>query len=193
VSYDYRQANAADVTTKEAGMKTLSDHRLREILSGRWELDPQRSSVEFRVGNFWGLATVRGHFDRYQGRLDLSADPAIELNIEASSVQTGNRKRDQHLRSPDFFDADGHPSVRFVSESVVPDGNALKVHGLLFARDRSIPLDLDAQVREADGGLEIKAATGAVHRDLGMTWSPLRMILPRSELLVSGHLQPATE
>jgi polyisoprenoid-binding protein YceI len=39
-----------------------------EAISGRWQLDPQRSSVEFRVGHFWGLVTMKGHFDDYQGQ-----------------------------------------------------------------------------------------------------------------------------
>ncbi len=174
-------------------MKTLHDHRPADTLVGRWELDPQRSNVEFRVGHFWGLATVKGHFDDYEGRLDLGADPAIELTIDAASVQTGNPKRDQHLRSAPFFDAENHPSVQFVSDSVVLQGDTLSVRGWLFARDRSIPLELDARVRRVNGELEIEAATSAPHRALGMTWTPLRMIPPHSELHVTGYLVPAAE
>lgn len=173
-------------------MTTLSNHPFQEILVGPWYLDPHRSSVEFRAGNFWGLAAVRGHFDHYRGRLDLSADPAIELTIDAASVQTGNRKRDEHLRSADFFDAENHPTVRFVSDAVLLGTGTLKVRGRLFARDRSIPLELEAQVREVDGELEIEAVTHAAHHELGLTWSPLGVIPPRSELRVSGHLKPAT-
>ncbi len=171
-------------------MKTFSNHDPGQRLAGRWQLDPQRSSVEFRVGHFWGLMTVRGHFDQYAGRLDLSADPAIELTVDAASLQTGHRKRDQHLRSADFFDTESHPNVQFVSESAVLEGDTLKVSGRLSARDRSIPLELDAQVRKVDGELEIEAVTRAAHRELGMTWSPLGMIPPCSDLLVTGRLKP---
>jgi polyisoprenoid-binding protein YceI len=163
-----------------------------ETLIGRWELDPERSSVEFRVGHFWGLMTVKGHFDEYDGRLDLSADPAIELTVDAASLETGHRKRDRHLRSADFFDTENQPRVRFVSDSVVAQGGALKVRGSLFARDRQIPLDLEAQVRRVNGELEINATTSAPHRELGMTWNRLGMIRSRSELLVSGHLVPTS-
>ena len=161
-----------------------------ETISGTWRLDPLRSSVEFRVGHFWGLATVSGSFDEYGGQLDLSAAPAIELTLDAASVQTGNRKRDQHLRSPDFFDAGNYPRVRFLSDAVELHGDTLKVRGSLSARDRSIPLELDAQLRQIDGELEIEAITTAQHRELGMTWSPLGMIPPRSQLLVKAHLIP---
>jgi polyisoprenoid-binding protein YceI len=160
----------------------------RERLTGRWQLDPQRSSVEFRARHFWGLATVKGRFDDYEGRLDLGADPAIELTIDAASVNTGQRKRDKHLRSPDFFDTDTHPTVRFVSDSAVLQGDMLRVRGRLLARDRSIALELDARIHEADGELEIEATTIAPHRELGLSWSPLGVIPARSELVVNGRL-----
>jgi len=172
--------------------RTTSNHRPDETILGRWQLDPQRSTIEFRARHFWGLATVKGHFDDYHGRLDLGADPAIELTIDAASVQTGNPKRDRHLRSADFFDSENHPKLRFVSDSVVQDDDTLRVRGRLFARDRSIPLALDAHIRRIDHGIEIEAATTALHHELGMSWSPLRVIPPRSELLVKGYLVPAT-
>ncbi len=170
---------------------TNPNHHSSTALSGGWQLDPHRSSVEFRTRHFWGLVTVKGHFDGYHGQLDLSANPAIELSIDAASVQTGNRKRDRHLRSADFFDAENHPLVRFISDAVEVQGDALKVRGRLSAGDRSIPLELDARVREVDGELEIEAATTAPHRELGMTYSPLGMIPPDSELSVKAHLIPA--
>ena len=165
--------------------------RSDETLAGRWQLDPQRSSVEFRVGNFWGLAHVSGHFDDYEGRLDLGADPAIELTIDAASLQTGNRKRDEHLRSADFFDAEHEPRVRFASDAVVPHDGTLKVRGSLFARGRSIPPELDARIRPVGDEFEIEAAASAPHHDLGMTWNRLGMIASRSELLVTGYLVPS--
>jgi hypothetical protein len=64
------------------------------------------------------------------------------------------------------------------------------VHGRLSARDRSIPVDVDAHVREVDGEFEIEAATIVPHRELGMTWSPLRIIGSRSKLSVKAHLIP---
>jgi polyisoprenoid-binding protein YceI len=172
--------------------RTTSNHAPDETILGSWQLDPQRSTIEFRARHFWGLATVKGHFDDYQGRLDLSSDPAIELTIDAASVQTGNPKRDRHLRSADFFDAENHPQLRFLSDSVVQDDDTLRVRGRLFARDQSILLELDAHIRRIGHGLEIEAATTARHVELGMSWSPLRMIPPRSELLVKGYLVPAT-
>jgi polyisoprenoid-binding protein YceI len=164
---------------------------VHQPVRGRWRLDPRRSTVEFRAKHLWGLQTVRGHFGDYQGLLDLSADPAIELTIDAASLETGNRMRDRHLRSPAFFDVEKHPQVRFVSDSVAPQGDALTVSGRLSAGGSSIPLEVSAQVRGVDGELEIEATATARQGQLGMTYSPLKMIRPRSELVVKGHLTPS--
>jgi YceI-like domain len=59
---------------------------LDDLRAGEWRLDRARSSVEFGVPHFWGLVTVKGHFDRYQGTLDLQAEPAVRLTIEADSL-----------------------------------------------------------------------------------------------------------
>jgi polyisoprenoid-binding protein YceI len=169
---------------------TASNPRSDQTLSGRWEIDSGRSRVEFRTRKFWGLVTVKGHFDQYEGRLELGANPALELTIDAASVHTGIGKRDQHLRSAAFFDAGTYPQVRFVSDSVNLHDDTLNVRGRLLARGRSIPLELEAQIHRYDGELEIEAATSAPHRELGMTWSPLGMIRSRSELFVKAHLVP---
>ena len=172
---------------------TKSNRGSGQMASDRWELDATRSSVEFRARKLWGLVTVKGHFDDYEGQLDLNANPALELTIDAASVRTGIGKRDRHLRSADFFDAENHPRVRFVSDSVEPHDDTLKVRGRLSARGRSIPLELEADVHYVGGELEIEASATAPHRELGMTFSPLGMIPPRSELFVKGCLVPITD
>jgi polyisoprenoid-binding protein YceI len=67
----------------------MLDPHANDVATGAWRLDPPRSSVEFHAPQFWGLATVKGHFESYQGTLDLGADPAIELTIDATSLETG--------------------------------------------------------------------------------------------------------
>lgn len=155
---------------------------------GAWRLDPAHSSVEFHVRHFYGLMTVKGAFADYDGTLNLGATPAVELTIQAASLDTKQGKRDKHLRSADFFDVERHPQVRFVSESASLDGATLRVRGQLHAAGRQIPLELAATVREIDGELEIEATTEADHRELGMTWSPLGILRAPSTLLVRGRL-----
>jgi polyisoprenoid-binding protein YceI len=167
---------------------TTSPTPVSELTTGTWRLDPSRSSVEFHVRHFYGLMTVRGHFDRYEGTVELVSGPAVELTIDADSLDTKNAKRDKHLRSADFFDVEHHPQVRFISDSAVLDGGTLKVHGQLHAAGKSIPLELNATVRNVDDGLEIEAVTHADHRELGMTWSPLGILRAPSKLIVRGRL-----
>ena len=159
-----------------------------EPISGRWRLDPTRSSVEFHVRHFYGLITVKGHFDRFEGRFNLEAQPAIELTIDAASLETKNASRDKHLRSADFFDAADHPQVHFASDSAVLNGDTLKVHGTLSAAGKSIPLEFDANLRRDGDELDLSATTLADHRELGMLWSPLGILRAPSKLIVRGHL-----
>ena len=71
------------------------------LAAGTWRLDRSRSSVEFHVPNFYGLMTVKGRFDRYEGTLQLNGRPAVALAIDADSLDTKHGKRDKHLRSAD--------------------------------------------------------------------------------------------
>src|SRR3954453_10028353 len=158
------------------------------LTDGSWRLDPARSSVAFGVRHFYGLMTVKGEFADYDGTLDLGATPAVELTIEATSLDTKMAKRDEHLRSEDFFDAERQPQVRFISDSATFNGDKLSVRGQLHAAGRQVPLELHATVREIDGGLEVEAVTDADHRELGMTWSPLGILRAPSKLIVRGRL-----
>jgi polyisoprenoid-binding protein YceI len=167
-------------------------HDVRNVEQTRWRLDPTRSRVEFQTGNFWGLTTVKGHFDRFAGVLDLSAQWAIELTLEVDSLDTRNAKRDKHLRSADFFDAANHPQVRYLAEATL-DGERLIAKGVLLAAGTSVPVEAEARLRQIDGELEVDAVAQVDHRALGMTWSPLGIVRASSTLIVRGRLvQDAT-
>lgn len=160
----------------------------QSIAQGRWRIDPARARVEFHTPTLWGLATVKGHFERYDGSLDLKRSPAIELTIEAPSLTTKNRFRDRHLRTADFFDVRRHPQVRFVSETTTLDGERLKVRGRLHAAGKSLSLEVDARLRAIGDEFEIEASAYVDHRQLGMSHGLLGMIRTPSELAVQGRL-----
>ena len=160
----------------------------KSLTQGRWRIDPERSSVEFRTPTLWGLATVKGQFDRYDGTLDLERSPAIELTIDAGSINTNNSFRDRHLRSGDFFDATNHPKVRFVSDSTALEDDTLKVSGRLYAAGKILRLDLDASLRRVGDELEVEARTYSDHRELGMSNGLLGMIRTPGELIVHARL-----
>jgi polyisoprenoid-binding protein YceI len=86
----------------------------------RWRIDPQRSSVEFRVPHFYGLLKVKGRFERYEGTLDLSGDPAVELTIDAASLHTKQKARDKHLRSPGLLQLREPPARAFQIAHLAP-------------------------------------------------------------------------
>jgi polyisoprenoid-binding protein YceI len=171
---------STDTITKASDTKSLAE--------GRWRIDPSRSSVEFRTPTLWGLTTVEGQFERYDGTLDLERSPAIELTVGAGSLNTKNGLRDRHLRSADFFDAANHPEVRFVSDSATLEGDTLKVRGRLYAAGQSLRLDLNADVRRVGDELEVEARTSGDHRELGMSHGLLGMIPTPSELILHARL-----
>jgi polyisoprenoid-binding protein YceI len=153
-----------------------------------WRIDPTRSSVEFHAQTLWGLATVKGRFERYEGTLDLQQNPVIELTIDAASLTTNLGFRDRHLRSADFFDAVNHPQVSFVSDNATLERERVHVRGCLHAAGQSIPLELDARLRRVGDELEVDARTKADHRQLGMSHGLLGMIPTPSQLIVHGRL-----
>ena len=156
----------------------------------RWSADPTRTTVEFEVKHLWGVHTVRGHFDRFDGSyVDGPAGPEIELTIDAASVDTGNAKRDEHLRSWDFFDTVPNPQVRFTSTHVTGIGNGhVHVSGELEAAGTSVPLEFDASVRTIDGELEIEATTTVDQGRFGMSEGPLGNVRPPAKLHVKARL-----
>jgi len=159
----------------------------------RWRLDPARSRAEFRVPHFWGLMKVKGRFERLSGWLELGSagERRLELTIDATSLHTGNPKRDAHLRSREFFDTERHPTVRFVSTSVSdPVDGRIRVEGELLAAGRHVVLELDPTLRNDGDRLQVDASTQLDQREFGMTYSPLGMTRTPTTLMVHADLTP---
>ena len=173
---------------------TAIDIEQRAIAPARWAIDSEHSSVEFAVKTFWGLATVRGRFDRFEGSYEVGPDGTkIELTIDAESLDTGNRTRDKHLRSTDFFRVTEHPYVRFTSTNVHDlGGGMLHVVGRLEAAGDAVLLEFPATVRRIDDALEVEATTTADHRRFGMSSGHLGMIPPPATLYVKARLNSVT-
>ncbi|MGH2849680.1 MAG: YceI family protein [Solirubrobacteraceae bacterium] len=163
-----------------------------ERTSTRWRLDPASSTAKFSVPHFWGVIRVKGHFDRLDGWLetDASGRQRLELTIDAASLGTGNRQRDRHLRSADFFDTQHHPDVRFESTSVSDAGNGrLHVEGELVAAGNRVTLTLEPTVTRTGDRLQIDASAAIDQRELGMTWSPLGMAGTPTGVTVHAELR----
>jgi polyisoprenoid-binding protein YceI len=158
-----------------------------------WAVDPDRTTVEFAVKSFWGLMTVHGHFERFAGSYKLGPEgAAIELAIEAGSLNTGNRTRDKHLCSGDFFDVAEHPQVRFKTSTAQPvTGGTLHVVGYLEAAGYLVPLEFPAAVREVAHGLEIEATTAVDQEEFAMSSGLLGMIRRPATLHVRSFVPGA--
>jgi polyisoprenoid-binding protein YceI len=159
----------------------------------RWRLDPANSTAEFRVPHFWGLVTVKGRFDRLDGRLEADQDgpQRIELTIDAASVSTRNRRRDRHLRSADFFNVDHHPELCFRSTAIAPSGDgSVQVHGELTAAAGQVSLELEPTIAQSGDELSIDVRTAIDQRQLGITWSPLGMTRAPVAVHVRALLRP---
>jgi polyisoprenoid-binding protein YceI len=153
-------------------------------------VDGDETAVEFAVKTFWGLATVRGRFEVFDGSYEVRPDGAkIELTIDADSLDTGNRTRDEHLRSTAFFNVDEHPQMRFTSTRVHDVGNGiLHVVGTLEAAGTVVQLEFPAIVQAVGDRLEVEATTTLDQARLGMSSGPLGMIRRPTRLHVKARL-----
>ncbi len=90
------------------------------IPTGMWTVDPAHSSVEFSVKHM-GIANVRGRFTEFEGTLEMQEDLGASRAhgaVKVATIDTGEGQRDDHLRSPDFFNVEEFPEITFESTRV---------------------------------------------------------------------------
>lgn len=160
-----------------------------------WIIEPAHSSIDFTVRHL-GLSNVRGRFGSFSGRLETDAEGkpvSVEVTIDPASIDTGVEDRDNHLRSPDFFDVANHPEITFRSNSVTAvSEDRYTIDGDLTIRGTTRPFSLEV---EASGpvpspfGGQVGAANGSgtVNRkDFGLTWN---QVLETGGLLVGENVK----
>lgn len=150
-------------------------------LAGTWTLDPSHSEVGFRVRHMM-VSSTRGKFDKVKGTLELDEQDVtkskVSVTIEAGSINTSEPKRDEHLRSPDFFDVEKFPTLTFTSTKVESKGGQLLVTGdlSLHGVTKSVTLVADALPKAVmdPWGLKrtgTRATTKLNRKDFGLTWN----------------------
>jgi len=182
--------------TRECVMSIVADPQVTVIPAGEWSIDPVWSSLEFEVKKL-GLMTVKGRAPRFTGTISGGESAAIEGSVDATSITTFDETRDGHLQSPEFFDTERYPELRFESTSVAGDANALVVEGNLTIRGTTKPVELTGTYIGAAGdpwgneriGLELH---GTIDRtDFGLVWNaPLPgggLLLP-DEIALTAHV-----
>ena len=159
--------------------------------TGRWVLDPARSRVQFHVKHFWGAITVHGSFAQITGEGTVGADGMVtgRLTMDAASLGTKNSRRDRHLRSADFFDADRHPySVVTVTAAKPAGRTSLACEGTLDAAGHVAPIQFNAELHDvSDPGVTLVAQIVVDRTLFDMTWSPLGMASKMARGTVEAH------
>jgi polyisoprenoid-binding protein YceI len=146
-----------------------------------WQVDGAHSAVNVTVRHMV-ISKVRGRFTRWNAKLQLDTAnltrSAVEVDIEAASIETGVADRDNHLRSPDFLDVQKYPALTYRSRRVeTPSKDRLRVVGDLTIRNvtREVVLDVEYGGQGKDPWGNQRAgftATASLNRkDFGLTWN----------------------
>ena len=147
-----------------------------------WNIDPDHSNIGFKVKHLM-VSNVKGNFDKLTGTVDINdkdiTKSRVEVNIDTNSINTNVQKRDEHLRSADFFDVAKYPNMTFVSKKVTRAGKDklqvtghLTIHGIT----KEVVLDVDPISKESkDPWGSIRRGTSAStkinRKDFGLVWN----------------------
>ncbi|WP_030744028.1 YceI family protein [Streptomyces sp. NRRL F-5135] len=163
---------------------------------GIWLFDPPHTAIRF-IARHVGMANVHGRFTRFDGGVQVAERPEdsyAECTIDASSITTGNKTRDNHLRSADFLDVENYPEIHFASQRFQRHpGNKWTVHGSLslHGMSRTVKLETD-YLGSVNGGYgeELRCAAKArteLHREeYTLNW---RNMLARGIAIVGPTIQ----
>ena len=148
--------------------------------SVEWKLDPSHTSVGFSVPHLV-VSSVDGRFKEATAKINLDdaelTKSSVTVEINAGSIDTGDQKRDDHLKSPDFFDVKKFPKLSFKSSKIVKSGGGYKLTGDLTIRDVTKSVTLDASLSapvKTPWGNQARAAkvSGKIKRaDFGLKWN----------------------
>ncbi len=165
--------------------------------AGVWNLDRDRSTVGFSIKNFWGLLNVKGTFTDLTGDGQITGRGAIfgRLEIQVASLRTGIGKRDEHLRSADFFDADRHPEITVEVTAIEPTAvNAATLAATFTIKGVTAPVPLPVQVTEVGSGAMRVTANAVVDRDqFDIGWNQLGMVAKEATVSADAYFVRAPQ
>jgi polyisoprenoid-binding protein YceI len=162
----------------------------------RYTIDPSHSSAEFSVRHLM-ITNVKGRFGKLAGTVELDTEhpetSVVDVTIDATSIDTREEKRDAHLRSPDFFDVERFPELRFQSSRIEKTGSdRYRVLGNLTIRDvtREVTLDAEYAGRGTDPWgnerVAFAAKTTIDRKDFGLGWN---QVLEAGGVLVGDRVE----
>jgi len=141
--------------------------------TGTWTFDPVHSTIGFAVKHS-GVMTFKGTFDEVDVQI---AGGRLEGTAKVASVRVDDPNLAGHLQTPDFFDAEQFPELRFVSKQIDRDGDSVSIEGDLTLRGVSLPVELSGTITGpiTDGygnqrlGLDVETTIN--RRDYGIDWN----------------------
>jgi polyisoprenoid-binding protein YceI len=171
----------------------MSATTLQTIPTGVYNVDPTHSNVGFEVRHM-GIATVRGKFGTFAGKIDASGDsPVLEGSVDVATIDTGEENRDGHLKGPEFFDAEQHPQITFhgTTTEATADGR-VTLKGEITIKGVTKPIELTGELAEngedpwGNQRIGLELASAIDRRDFGLAWN---QTLPNGNLLVANEVK----
>jgi len=163
------------------------------VTTGTWSLDNSHSEIAFTVRHA-GISKVRGQFTDAEATLELAenvADSKVNATIKTASFDSGDVNRDGHVRGEDFFDVEKFPEISFVSNAIVPKGDAYELQGDLTIKGVTRPVALETELHgvavDPFGNTRagLTAETTISRKDFGLTWNA---VLEAGGVLVSDKV-----
>ncbi|MEQ4518796.1 YceI family protein [Pseudarthrobacter sp. B907] len=163
------------------------------LTTGIWTLDSSHSEIGFTVRHA-GISKVRGQFKEADATLNLAenvADSKVNATIKTASFDSGDVNRDGHVRGEDFFDVEKFPEISFVSNAIVPKGDAYELQGELTIKGVTRPVALETELNgvavDPFGNTRagLTAETTISRKDFGLTWNA---VLEAGGVLVSDKV-----
>ena len=116
--------------------------------TGTWNADAVHSQIGFEIAYMGG--TFRGTFSPFEATLEVAEDGQAHLEgtTQVANVKVQDESLEAHLQTPDFFDAERHPGLRFVSDEIVRDGDAVTIRGDLTIRDTTQAVELAGSIQD---------------------------------------------
>jgi len=148
-------------------MASLSEFFSDPASAGTWTVVPDQSAVAVASKSFWGVMPVKGRFTEFSGDGQVTAPQTVSghIDIKAASLRTGIGKRDAHLHSADFFEAEKFPDINVVVTSAdVIDSDTVGLHAELTIKGTTKPLTLKAKVTPVGDGTMRLATEATVNR-----------------------------
>jgi polyisoprenoid-binding protein YceI len=165
-----------------------------DLTPGTWTIDESHTTVGFTARHLM-ITKVRGRFGKVEGAATIDEDrllSSVRATIDLASVDTGDAGRDEHLRSPDFFDVANNPTMTFASTGVKQDGDDFVLYGDLTVKGVTKPVELELEFDGVSGdpwgGTRAGfTAEGEINRkDWGLEWN---VALESGGVLVSEKIK----